>query len=137
MRSDSLARRKCLEEIMQSNTWVQLTDSRGRDAHAVIMPYVISTLSVLALTVFGGERLEVEAIKFAIAAWVVLGSVWTMLWFDGVIADLGAAMKDMDEEMAARNLGKNFAIAPFPFFRVFNAFGITVMIVVQLIALYS
>ena len=100
------------------------------------MPYVISTLSVLALTVFGGERLEVEAIKFAIAAWVVLGSVWTMLWFDGVIADLGDAMKDMDEEMAASNLGKNFAIAPFLFFRVFNAFGITVMIVVQLIALY-
>ena len=53
---------------MQSNTSVQLTDSRGRDAHAVIMPYVISTLSVLALTVFGGERLEVGAIQFAIAA---------------------------------------------------------------------
>ena len=96
---------------MQSNTWVQLTDSRGRDAHAVIMPYVISTLSVLALTVFGGERLEVGAIKFAIAAWVVLGSVWTMLWFDGVIADLGAAMKDMDEEDALEYFNFNVRCA--------------------------
>ena len=57
--------------------------------------------------------------------------------FDGVIADLGAAMKDMDSEIAASNIGANFAKAPFPLFRGFNALVIIVMAVLQLTALYS
>jgi len=122
---------------MQQGTWVQLIHSRGTDARAVILPYVFSVLGTFAFIIWGGEALDVGAVQLAIAAWVVLGSLWTLLWFDGVIADLGAAMKDMDSEIAASNIGKNFAKAPFPLFRGFNALVIIVMAVLQLTALYS
>ena len=60
-----------------------------------------------------------------------------MLWFDGVIADLAAAMKDMEPDVAGSHIGQNFAKAPFPLFRGFNALVIVAMAVLQLVALYS
>ena len=122
---------------MQQDTWVKLIDSRGKDAHAVILPYVFSVLGVFAFIIWGGEALETGAVQLAVAAWVVLGSLWTLLWFDGVIADLSAAMKDMDQEMASSNVGQNFAKAPFPLFRGFNALVLVVMAVLQITAFYS
>ena len=122
---------------MQQGTWVQLIHSRGTDAHAIILPYVVSVLGTFAFILWGGAALDVGAVQLAIAAWIVLGSLWTMLWFDGVIADLAAGMKDMDQDVAASNIGQNFAKAPFPLFRGFNALVIVAMAILQLIALYS
>ena len=122
---------------MQQGTWVQLIHSRGTDAHAIILPYVVSVLGTFTFILWGGAALDVGAVQLAIAAWIVLGSLWTMLWFDGVIADLAAGMKDMDQDVAASNIGQNFAKAPFPLFRGFNALVIVAMAVLQLIALYS
>ncbi len=122
---------------MQQGTWVQLVHSRGTDAHAVILPYVASVLTIFAFIIWGGDALDAGAVQLAIAAWIVLGSLWTMLWFDGVIADLAAAMKDMEPDVAGSHIGQNFAKAPFPLFRGFNALVIVVMAVLQLVALYS
>ena len=122
---------------MQQGTWVQLVHSRGTDAHAVILPYVASVLTIFAFIILGGDALDAGAVQLAIAAWIVLGSLWTMLWFDGVIADLAAAMKDMEPDVAGSHIGQNFAKAPFPLFRGFNALVIVAMAVLQLVALYS
>mgnify|MGYP001162925170 FL=1 len=122
---------------MQQNTWVQLMDMRARDSHAVILPYTFSVLGTFAFIIWGGDALETGAIRLAIASWVVLGSLWTLLWFDGVIGDLAAGMKDMDSELTDSNMGQNFAKAPFAIFRGFNALVIIVMAVLQLTALYS
>ncbi|MAW70954.1 MAG: hypothetical protein VX971_04930 [Actinomycetota bacterium] len=122
---------------MQQGTWVQLVHSRGTDAHAVILPYVASVLAIFAFIIWGGDALDAGAVQLAIAAWIVLGSLWTMLWFDGVIADLAAAMKDMEPDVAGSHIGQNFAKAPFPLFRGFNALVIVAMAVLQLVALYS
>ena len=122
---------------MQQGTWVQLVHSRGTDVHAVILPYVASVLAIFAFIIWGGDALDAGAVQLAIAAWIVLGSLWTMLWFDGVIADLAAAMKDMEPDVAGSHIGQNFAKAPFPLFRGFNALVIVAMAVLQLVALYS
>jgi hypothetical protein len=122
---------------MEQNTWVQLMNNRGKDAQAVILPYVFSVLGTFVFIIWGGDALETGAVQLAVAAWVVLGSLWTLLWFDGVLADLSAGMKDMDSELAGSNMGQNFAKAPFPMFRGFNAVVIVVMAVLQLVALYS
>ena len=122
---------------MQQNTWVHLMDMRARDSLAVILPYGFSVLVTFAFIIWGGDALETGAIQLAIAAWVVLGSLWTLLWFDGVIGDLAAGMKDMDSELTDSNMGQNFAKAPFAIFRGFNALVIIVMAVLQLTALYS
>jgi len=122
---------------MQQNTWIQLLNSRSSDAQAIILPYVFSVLGVFAFIIWGGEAADTGAVQLAIAAWIVLGSLWTLLWFDGVLADISAAMKDMDSEVAGSNIGQNFAKAPFQLFRGFNALVIVIMAVVQLSALYS
>ena len=117
---------------MQQNTWVQLMAMRGKDAQAIILPYVLSVLGVFTFIIWGGETADTGAVQLAIAAWVVLGSLWTLLWFDGVLADVGAGMQDMDS-----NMGKNFAKAPFAIFRGFNALVIVIMAVLQISALYA
>ena len=122
---------------MQQNTWIQLLNSRSSDAQAIILPYVFSVLGVFAFIIWGGEAADTGAVQLASAAWIVLGSLWTLLWFDGVLADISAAMKDMDSEVAGSNMGQNFAKAPFALFRGFNALVIVIMAVVQLSALYS
>ena len=92
---------------MQQNTWVQLMAMRGKDAQAIILPYVLSVLGVFTFIIWGGETADTGAVQLAVAAWVVLGSLWTLLWFDGVLADVGAGMRDMDGEVAGSNMGKN------------------------------
>ncbi|GIT68622.1 MAG: hypothetical protein Ct9H300mP26_3090 [Acidimicrobiales bacterium] len=94
-----------------------------KDAQAIILPYVFSVLGVFTFIIWGGETADTGAVQLAIAAWVVLGSLWTLLWFDGYLADVGAGMQDMDNEVASSNMGQNFAKAPFALFRGFNAFG--------------
>ena len=122
---------------MQQNTWVQLMAMRGKDAQAIILPYVFSVLGVFTFIICGGETADTGAVQLAIAAWVVLGSLWTLLWFDGVLADVGAGMQDMDNEVAGSNMGQNFAKAPFALFRGFNALVIVIMAVLQISALYA
>jgi hypothetical protein len=122
---------------MQQNTWVQLMAMRGKDAQAIILPYVFSVLGVFTFIIWGGETADTGAVQLAIAAWVVLGSLWTLLWFDGVLADVGAGMQDMDNEVASSNMGQNFAKAPFALFRGFNALVIVIMAVLQISALYA
>ena len=41
---------------MQQNTWVQLMAMLGKDAQAIILPYVLSVLGVF--TLFGGETAD-------------------------------------------------------------------------------
>ena len=122
---------------MQQNTWVQLMAMRGKDAQAIILPYVLSVLGVFTFIIWGGETADTGAVQLAVAAWVVLGSLWTLLWFDGVLADVGAGMQDMDGEVAGSNMGKNFAKAPFALFRGFNALVIVIMAVLEISALYA
>ena len=54
-----------------------------------------------------------------------------------VLADVGAGMQDMDNEVAGSNMGQNFAKAPFALFRGFNALVIVIMAVLQISALYA
>ena len=53
------------------------------------------------------------------------------------MADLSAGVEDMDEEVSASAMGRNFAKAPFVMFRVFNLVVILGIAVTQLMALYN
>ena len=87
--------------------------------------------------VFGGSGLEADGVKLALAAFAVLGSIWIAMGVDGAITDIGAAAKDMDEELAASHIGRNWAKAPFGMFRVLTALFTALLLVAELIALYS
>ena len=122
---------------MGQDTWLRMLAMRGQDAHALILPFVLAHTGVIAALVFGGESLQESNIQLMLAAWIVLGSAWTLLWLDGCLQDFGLGAKDMDPEIAATHMGQSFAKMPFTIFRVFNA-AVTVLIVAaELNALYG
>ena len=53
------------------------------------------------------------------------------------MADLSAGVEDMDEEVSASAMGRNFAKALFVMFRVLNLVVILGIAVTQLMALYN
>jgi len=80
--------------------------------------------------------LEDSSVQLAIAAWTVLGSLWSAMTMDGVIADLGAGAKDMDEEMANSHIGRNYAKVPFGALRVVSLVFIVLIVIAELMAIY-
>ena len=55
---------------------------------------------------------------------------------DGVIADLGAGAKDMDEEMASSQIGRNWAKTPFSAMRIFSLLIVALIVIAELMAIY-
>ncbi|HCV33182.1 MAG TPA: hypothetical protein DGF10_00825 [Acidimicrobiaceae bacterium] len=102
-----------------------------------VLPYVAIHSVVLLSIVFGGSGLEADGVKLALAAFAVLGSIWLTMGVDGAIADIGAAAKDMDEEMAASSVGQNWSKAPFGIFRVMTGLFTALILIAELMALYA
>jgi hypothetical protein len=53
------------------------------------------------------------------------------------MADISAGVSDMDEEVSASAMGRNFAKAPFGMFRALNLVVILGISATQMIALYN
>lgn len=103
-----------------------------------ILPYVAIHAVVLLSIVFGGgDALKADGVQLALATFAVLGSIWIAMGVDGAIADIGAAAKDMDEEMAASHVGQNWAKAPFGLFRIMTAVFTALILIAELIAIYA
>jgi len=122
---------------MRTENLIAVANMRSREIQTSILPYVAIHAVVLLSIVFGGSGLEADGAKLALAAFAVLGSIWIAMGVDGAVADIGAAAKDMDEEMAASHMGQNWAKAPFGIFRVMTALFTALLLVAELIALYS
>ena len=110
--------------------------NRSSDLRAIILPFVLAHTGILIVLGFAGEGLEDSGVQLALAAMAVLGSLWSFIWTDGAMADIGAGVKDMDEEMRNSNIGRNFAKAPFGLFRLINGAVVTLIVVAELIAIY-
>jgi hypothetical protein len=122
---------------MKTENLIAFSDMRSKDIQTSTLPYVAIHAVVLLSIVFGGSGLEADGVKLALAAFAVLGSIWIAMGVDGAITDIGAAAKDMDEELAASHVGRNWAKAPFGMFRVLTALFTVLLLVAELIALYS
>ena len=122
---------------MRTENLIAATANRARDMQAPILPFMAIHAVVILSIVFGGSRLEADGVQLVLATFAVLGSIWLTLVVDGAIADIGAGSKDMGEEMAASHMGQNWAKAPFGIFRVITALFTALLLVAELIALYS
>ena len=122
---------------MRTENLIAVTNMRSREIQTAILPYVAIHAVVLLSIVFGGSGLEADGVKLALAAFAVLGSIWLTMGVDGAIADIGAAAKDMDEEMAASSVGQNWSKAPFGIFRVMTGLFTALILIAELMALYA
>jgi len=123
---------------MRTKDLVAVTSMRSKDIQMSILPYVAIHAVVLLSIVFGGgDALKADGVQLALATFAVLGSIWIAMGVDGAIADIGAAAKDMDEEMAASHVGQNWAKAPFGLFRIMTAVFTALILIAELIAIYA
>jgi len=110
--------------------------NRAADLRAIILPFVLAHTGILIVLGFAGEGLEDSGVQLALAAMSVLGSLWSLIWTDGCLADIGAGIKDMDDEVSNSHIGRNFAKAPFAVFRLVNLAVVSLIVIAELMAIY-
>ncbi|MDG1366537.1 MAG: hypothetical protein P8I99_06075 [Acidimicrobiales bacterium] len=121
---------------MNEKTWTRMVDTRTADGRAMIMPYVVAVSALLALIVFGDVANQDSSVKLAVAAFAVLGSLWTILWWDGVVADMSKLAEDQPDGVKGSNIGESFDNAPFAVMRLINAGVISLIGLSQVLAIY-
>ena len=121
---------------MRSDLLLGVTSSRAGDLRAILLPFSLAHTGVAIILAWSPSGLEDSSVQLAIAAWTVLGSLWSAATVDGVIADLGAGAKDMDEEMASSHIGRNWAKTPFSAMRIFSLLIVALIVIAELMAIY-
>ena len=121
---------------MRSDLLVTVTSNRAGDARAILLPFSLAPTGLAIILAWSPSGLEDSSVQLAIAAWTVLGSLWSAMTMDGVIADLGAGAKDMDEEMSNSHVGRNWAKVPFGALRVVSFVMVVLIVVAELMAIY-
>ena len=101
------------------------------------MAFTYGVVSLGLLYVVVSEVADDDDDRLAVAAMIALVGILALVWNDSAMADLSAGVEDMDEEVSASAMGRNFAKAPFVMFRVLNLVVILGIAVTQLMALYN
>jgi hypothetical protein len=109
---------------------------RAADARGIILPFVLAHTATMIVLGFGGAGLENSGIQLALAAWAVLGSLWSVLWLDDCIQDLMAAGKDMPEEFKKSHMGQRLVDAPATAVRLVNVVIVGLIVAAELMAIY-
>ena len=109
---------------------------RSRSADSLVLPFVLSHTGLMIVLGFGGAGLADSGVQLSLAAFTVLGSLWTVMSMDSCLNDFAVGTKDMDDEVASSNLGRNYAKAPFGMMRVVNFVIVALIVVAELMAIY-
>lgn len=120
---------------MDENTWSRILETRSADGRAMIFPYTAAVSAAIATVVFGD--LGDGRMQLALSAFIVLGSLWVVLWWDGIFRDMMALQKSMPEGIARTSYGANHAKAPIAAFRVVNLVVVALIGVAVIRAIYS
>ncbi len=118
---------------MNQQTWIENMKNRAADLRTMVFTYGVVSLGLLYVVV--SEVADDD--RLAVAAMIALVGILALVWNDSALADLSAGVEDMDEEVSASAMGRNFAKAPFVMFRVLNLVVILGIAVTQLMALYN
>lgn len=119
---------------MNQQTWIENMKNRAADLRTMVFTYGVVSLGLLYVVV---SEVADDDDRLAVAAMIALVGILALVWNDSAMADLSAGVEDMDEEVSASAMGRNFAKAPFVMFRVLNLVVILGIAVTQLMALYN
>ena len=62
--------------------------------------------------------------------------MWAVMSMGGCLNDFTVGTKDMDDEVASSNLGRNYVKKPFKIMRVVNVAVVALIVIAGLIAIY-
>ena len=126
-----------VQKTMDEKTWTRVIETRAADGRAIILPYTAAVSATLAMLVFGDVSALSDSIKLALATFVVLGSLWVIIWWDGIFQDFAALQKSMPAGVASTPFGAVMAKAPIVVFRVVNLLVVGLITLAQVLAIYD
>jgi hypothetical protein len=121
---------------MRTETHNGILSMRSRSADSLVLPFVLSHTGLMIVLGFGGAGLADSGVQLSIATFAVLGSLWTVMAMDDCIVDFAAGSKDLDDEVASSNLGRNYVKKPFKMMRVVNVAVVALIVIAELMAIY-
>ena len=121
---------------MRSETHNGILSMRSRTFDSLTLPFVLSHTGLMIVLGFGGAGLADSGVQLSLAAFAVLGSIWTLMAADGCLADFAAGSKDLDDEVGGSHLGANYQKAPFGVMRIFNVVVVGLIVLAELMAIY-
>ncbi|MFZ9042884.1 MAG: hypothetical protein ACO225_14530 [Ilumatobacteraceae bacterium] len=122
---------------MDEKTWTQVVETRAADGRAIMLPYTTAVAASIAMLVFGDVSALSSSVRLALAAFVVLGSLWVIIWWDGIFQDFGALQKSVPEGVASTAFGAAMIKAPVAVFRVVNLLIIGLIGLATVLAIYD
>ena len=122
---------------MDEKTWTTVIETRAADGRAIILPYTAAVSATLAMLVFGDVSALSDSIKLALATFVVLGSLWVIIWWDGIFQDFSALQKSVPPGVASTAFGATMMKAPIVVFRVMNLLIIGLIGLATVLAIYD
>jgi len=122
---------------MDEKTWTRVVETRAADGRAIILPYTTAVAASIAMLVFGDVSALSSSIRLALAAFVVLGSLWVIIWWDGIFQDFSALQKSVPPGVASTAFGATMMKAPIVVFRVMNLLIIGLIGLATVLAIYD
>ena len=122
---------------MDEKTWTRVVETRAADGRAIILPHTTVVAASIAMLVFGDVSALSDSIKLALAAFVVLGSLWVIIWWDGIFQDFSALQKSVPPGVASTAFGVAMMKAPIVVFRVMNLLIIGLIGLATVLAIYD
>lgn len=121
---------------MQDSTLVAIQASRSAHGNALVLAFVLLHSVSLVIIAFAGDALTDSSVQLALAAALVIGTLWTVMEFDAIFRDFGALTKDLGGELAGSHLGETWKAAPLGVMRGVNVVFPSLLVIAQLMAIY-
>jgi hypothetical protein len=120
---------------MEQNNILDMVKSRAADIRTIVMSFTLAHAALSIVLGFAGAGLQDSGIRLALAAWIVLGSLWCVAFMDDAMQDMMAGMSDL-EGFAATSMGKRLEKQPIIVFRIANVIIVALIVIAELMAIY-
>ena len=120
---------------MDKNRYTQIALARAADIRAIVISFTLAHATLSVVLGFAGDGLQDSGIRLALAAWIILGSLWSVAFMDDAIQDLNMAFSDMVGFMET-SMGKRLDKMPVTVFRVANVVIVALIVIAEMMAIY-
>ena len=111
---------------MDQDRYMQMALARAADIRTIVISFTLAHATLSVVLGFAGAGLDDSGIRLALAAWIVLGSLWCVAFMDDALQD-----GFMDTAM-----GKRLEKAPIIVFRIANVVIVALIVIAELMAIY-
>jgi len=120
---------------MDQDKILDMVQSRAADIRTIVMSFTLAHAALSIVLGFAGAGLQDSGIRLALAAWIILGSLWCVGFMDDAMQDMMAGMSDIDG-FAQSSMGKRLEKQPIIVFRIANVVIVALIVIAEIMAIY-